>query len=206
MTSTGPDATSSTVIPPSSSTAPSPPLPPFPSPSCLPVSDGDFNVDYAIIAIGTFCTDFNQTVSAGSDPASQVFAGGPSIPSIRLTLSWNDTGSCPQKQFPAQNAGRDCNTIFHSIISGCPSQQIGGSFTWNCGYRYLGFDQGQPDVAPPPSSTEELSPTFTAASNPPSPTDNSSSTRSKCYTTATYTIKILKTSASPSGSADSASI
>ena len=124
MTSTGPDATSSTVIPPSSSTAPSPPLPLFPSPSCLPVSDGDFNVDYAIIAIGTFCTDFNQTVSAGSDPASQVFAGGPSIPSIRLTLSWNDTGSCPQKQFPAQNAGRDYNAIFHSIISGYKYSRI----------------------------------------------------------------------------------
>lgn len=54
-----------------------------------------------------------------------------------------------------------------------PSQQIGGSFTWNFGYWYFGFDQGQPDVALPPSSTEDLSPTFTAASNPPIPTDSS---------------------------------
>lgn len=54
-----------------------------------------------------------------------------------------------------------------------PSQQIGGSITWNCGYWCLGLDQGQPDMAPPPSSTEDPSPTFTTASNPPSPTNSS---------------------------------
>ena len=92
--------------------------PPFPSPSCLPAADGGMILDNAVKAIGDFCLQQTETVSKGSPPISHTYDGGETH-TIRFTLSWDDQGDCPASQSPSQNGGRDCNTVFHNILSGC---------------------------------------------------------------------------------------
>lgn len=103
-----------------SSTAQQPLGPPFPSPSCLPAADGGFDIDTAVKHLEEFCTAETGSISAGSQPISKTYDGGHND-TIRFTLSWDGSGICPQSQSPNQNGGRDCNTIFHNIISGCKS-------------------------------------------------------------------------------------
>jgi len=158
---------------PTASTGSSPP--PFPSPSCNPNASGGFDLNAAITALGYFCTQQTATVQAGSQPISQSYPGGQGpgeIFSIRFTLSWDASQSgCPASLSPNQNDGRDCNTIFHSIVGGCPGdhnsvENAGGSVAWQCGYWSLGFDEGGPVLAPTTSSGDP----FSATDPVPTPT------------------------------------
>ena len=91
----------------------------FPTPSCLPAAEGGIIQSSAMTALGDFCTTQTATVSAGAQPISETYDGGEGH-TIRLTMSWYAAaGDCPQSQSPNQNAGRDCNTIFRNILSGC---------------------------------------------------------------------------------------
>ena len=103
--------------------SPAPTGPTFPSPSCLPAAEGGFDPSMAVAAIGDFCLQQNGTISSNnSQPISKSYDGGHNT-KIRLTLSWDTLGTnCPASQSPSQNAGRDCNTIFHNIVFGCKSQ------------------------------------------------------------------------------------
>ena len=93
--------------------------PPFPSPSCLPAAEGGIIQSSAITALSDFCTTQTTSVSAGAQVITKIYDGGEAH-TIRLTMSWQPAaGDCPQSQSPTQNAGRDCNTIFHKILSGC---------------------------------------------------------------------------------------
>lgn len=93
---------------------------PFPTPSCKPEAFGGYDGDKAIDALEDFCTFYTRTITPGSVPVSQVYDSGPGreVP-IRLSVAWDagDPGQiCPSSQSPTQNEGRDCNTIFHSIV------------------------------------------------------------------------------------------
>ena len=91
----------------------------FPAPSCLPAAEGGIIQSDAINALGDFCTTQTASISVGAQPITKTYDGGEGH-TIRLTMSWQSTAAdCPQSQSPNQNAGRDCNTIFHSILSGC---------------------------------------------------------------------------------------
>ena len=91
----------------------------FLAPSCLPAAEGGIIQSTAIAALGDFCTTQTASVSAGAQPITKTYDGG-EFHTIRLTMSWQPgSNNCPQSQSPNQNAGRDCNTIFHSILSGC---------------------------------------------------------------------------------------
>ncbi len=92
--------------------------PSFPNPSCLAAADGGIDPSSAVAAISNFCPAQTGTVAAGSQPISNTYLGG-EMHTIRLTLSWAASGNCPQSQSPSQNAGRDCDTFFHKILSGC---------------------------------------------------------------------------------------
>ena len=67
-----------------------------------------------------FCVNTVNKVAPASDPISKTYDGGENT-QIRLTLSWDGEQGiiCPASQIPSQNAGRDCNTIYHDIIGGC---------------------------------------------------------------------------------------
>lgn len=170
------DTTGGSITPQPTATVPtgsSPP--PFPSPSCNPNASGGFDPNAAITALGYFCTQQTATVQVSSKPISQSYPGGQGpgeIFSIRFTLSWDASQSgCPASLSPNQNDGRDCNTIFHSIVSGCPSdhnrvENSGGSVAWQCGYWSLGFDGGGPVLAPTTSSSDP----FTVTDIIPTPT------------------------------------
>ena len=116
---------------------------PFPAPVCQNDANPGFDVNGAVTSLGWFCSLNNNIVKPGSQRISMGFAN--TVADIRFTLAWNDKGNCPPSQSPTQNDGRDCNTIFHSIVDGCPSdhpmqQNGGGTVTWNCVDWTLGFD------------------------------------------------------------------
>ncbi len=75
--------------------------------------------------IVAFCTNQIGSVSTKlQQPITQYYAvnADGSHQSIRLALSWANTGTCPQSQLsisPSQHAGRLCRTIFGSILSDC---------------------------------------------------------------------------------------
>lgn len=149
-----------------------PPPPEIPAPSCNPASQGGYDRELAIDALEDFCTFQTGEISAGSEPISKTYESGLRPGTlIRLTAAWDEPDSsqnCPPSQSPHQNEGRDCNTIFHSIvdcefpylshvsshhilISLGPAwdwQRSGGSISWNCGYWSLVFDQGSHDLPP----------------------------------------------------------
>ena len=118
--STSSATTSSTPTPAISVTGP----PQFPSPSCLAFASGGYVVDSAVAALDDFCTSEKGLIAPESEPISKVYDSGNSHSRIRLTVSWDDTGNCPQSISPNQNDGRDCNTIFHNIISDCQYPQL----------------------------------------------------------------------------------
>lgn len=117
-------------------TAPLPPLynqdphdvqyPSFPLPECYTRADHDLDIRPTIHIITAFCMSETDTVSATSRQSiSKAYAlshlkEDPSI--IRLTLSWDNTGTCSRSQVlisPSQNFGRHCKTIFSDILLGC---------------------------------------------------------------------------------------
>ncbi len=99
--------------------------PSYPPPTCSASQDRAFDIGAVIStngAIMDFCTTQTDSISANSwQPISGYYFGGKGKV-VRLSLSWDNTGTCPTNRTthsPSDNSGRGCKTMFRDIVLGC---------------------------------------------------------------------------------------
>lgn len=100
--------------------------PSFPLPECCTRADHGIDIGPTIHVITAFCDSQTDLVSAAFPQSiTKIYALDRLVEDdniIRLTLSWDNTGTCARSQIqlsPSQNSGRHCQTIFRDILLGC---------------------------------------------------------------------------------------